>query len=399
MKGFKQNTHENMTTQEKGLQRFDFTSSQIAALLLAYDTLKKPKPGPIPLNAQEASMRFGLKIENTHYQYSGTNPIRNGTEMVIVNDNPVTSIDTVDNPTSIVTIRTQELIDGLVRYKDTIQESGFKGILPNGSKIKIDDRTELIVDKGEEYTSPIAKMQLAIDEFTSNLDSTQRELIQSIEFFELIDLIQNCEDLNVDSEVVIGFGNDLGNSQKASKEQVQLSGSRLIDNCAELSMDPVADGGDGSEGSRKVRVRDIDSMIKYAAYRDKEAVNGTELSVRSAYLVLNPGALLKLLPTANKAEITKLLDSIGRNYASILQSTIKEVDENKSDRSSVVLSKELADLLALNAPQSFAKGATPVTKQTPSYFVTNPETSSLDEVNKTINIATIDTANLYFEKK
>jgi hypothetical protein len=384
------------------LKQVRLTNQDVNALLLIYKNLPKPKnikTHSIPLDLIEAKQRYNINIGDTHYQYSGNFPIRDGKNMVIVNDNPVYSVDTRQTPGILVTTKTRELVDGEVQDMHKQQPAGFKGILPLGSSLKVSENTELVVNEGEEATNPVALMSVAIQQFASNLDQTDRESIQSIEIFEFLNLLQNLDDIGVEDQVVVGFGNDLGNSQGSTIANVQQAGSRLIDNCAELSDLPVADGGDGSEGSILTNLKDVNSMIMYSAYRDSQAVSGTELSVRSAYLAFNPLQLTKLTPSSTIKDRLSLLNYLAKIQASILQSTIKESEDNKNDKSAIVLSQQLATSLTFQGNSSLVNGSVPITKQSPAYYTSSPNSGPYLEHATQLNIVTIDTANISFNDK
>jgi hypothetical protein len=382
------------------LEQVKLTNQDIAALLLVYKNLPQPKntiTQTVPLDVIEAKQRYKIDLGDTHYQYSGNSPIRAGKNMVVVNDNPVYSIDTRQTPDILVTTKTRELVDGEVGDMYKQQPAGFKGILPLGSTLKVSENTELVVNEGEEATNPVALMSVAIQQFASNLDQTDRERIQSIEIFELLNMLQDLDDIGVEDQVIVGFGNDLGNSQGSTIANVQQAGSRLIDNCAELSDLPVADGGDGSEGSILTNLKDVNSMIIYSAYRDSQAVRGTELSVRSAYLAFNPLQMTKLTPSSTIEDRLALLHYLAKIQASILQSTIKESEDNKNDKSAIVLSQQLASSLAFQGNSSLVNGSVPVTKQSPAYYTSSPNNGPYIEHTSQLNIVTIDTANISFD--
>jgi hypothetical protein len=384
------------------LKRVSFTPKQIIALMLIYKNLPQPKSTKnqqIPLDLIEAKQRYNLSISNTHYQYSGYMPNRNGVEMVRVNNNPVYSIDTSQNPDVVITTRTRELINGHVQEMYKQQPPGFKGILPLGSRITVAENTDLEIYDGESATNPVAIMSEAIDQYISELSKSDQERIKSIEIFDFLNELQNLDELIGDNKVIIGFGNDLGNSQQSTIEEVQHAGSNLIDNCAEISDLTVADGGDGSEGSALIKMSDINSLIMFSAYRDGKAVDGTALSVRSAYLALNPKRLLELAPSSTSENNLELLHKLATSLASILQSTIKEVEDNKNDKSAIVLTQQLASSLAFQGNNSIVKGSVPVTKQSPAYYSSSTESTSLVEHNSLLNIVTLDTANIHFDNR
>ncbi len=375
-------------------QKIAFLHKVLSTLSL----IKTKTNKPISLDLEEVNKRYGLTIANTHYRYSGSTPIRDGVKMVIENNNPVYSIDTTDKEQITVTIMTRELVDGKVQEMYKQQPQGFKGILPAGSFITAPNINKLVVDECEEAVSPIAMMSQAIDKFVLTLDEADREVIKKLDIFELLSKLQDFEGLKKDSEVIVGFSNDLSNSQSTTVDQVQQSGSMLIDNCAQISELPVLDGGDGSEGSRKVQLKDINSLIKYSAYQDKLAIKGSQLRVRSAYIALNPNSLLELTPSSTESARIDLLHYLAKIQASILQSTIKEVNENKNDKSSVVLTSQLAKQIEFQGKSSIVKGSVPVTKQSPAYYTSSPDIETLIEHTSTLQIVTIDTENIRFEQ-
>ncbi len=335
------------------------------------------------LSLNQFTQRYGLQFIDNKYDYCGKIPLNtNGKQLVEETITPVIAISSYSllNLGIKPTLRWVTLLNSVCTEKNSNKVTSDIFILTSGNILTTEDGHDWCFVNGEAFYTPFASI---IDLLYQTLHLCHpKGPINKEEFASIIRIEQVCEAIcnsySIDDSQILlwGIANDIGGSKSAPKNLVSSVGSKLIDNIATFTQNQVLAGGDGTEGYIWTDKRKAKEIIKSIAYQDYNQVVDTPLSVRTSMFFLNFLTFGELLHEKgfrlSFESLASLSEKISLFYSSILQSTVKSLNEQKAI---TVFTENTANFLGLNAKSYSLCGTTPITKFQPNIYFRDSESS------------------------